>query len=296
MATGKLLKKFIVHPLEWIGFKALTGFFRILPLEVASSLGGRLLRFIGPMLKADRVARRNLIRAFPDLPQADVDRIVKGMWDNLGRVVGEWIHVPDMRTEGPDREIEIEGGENVLKVSRNSGAIVFSAHLGNWETISLVGSRLGLKVSAIYRAAGNPLIDADIRRMRLSFVDDLMPKGAEGAKGAIRALKGGKTVGMLIDQKLNTGEPIPFFGRDAMTTPAPVELAMRLKVPLVPARIERIGGAKMKVTIFPPLEIPDTGDRQADIRAVLKDMNALLEQWIRERPEQWFWVHKRWPD
>jgi Kdo2-lipid IVA lauroyltransferase/acyltransferase len=102
-------------------------------------------------------------------------------------------------------------------------------------------------------------------------------------------------VALLIDQKLNDGIAIPFFGIEAMTVDAPALFGLRLGLPLYPVRTERLGGARFRVTIYPPVDLPQSGDRDADVRAVMTHLNAILESWIRERPEQWLWIHRRWP-
>jgi KDO2-lipid IV(A) lauroyltransferase len=101
---------------------------------------------------------------------------------------------------------------------------------------------------------------------------------------------------MLVDQKMNDGVPIPFFGRDAMTAPAVAQFATRFKCPLVPARVERLNGANFRVTVYPPMEFPHTEDGHGDNRLLLIRINEVLESWIRERPDQWLWVHRRWPE
>jgi len=101
---------------------------------------------------------------------------------------------------------------------------------------------------------------------------------------------------MMVDQKMNDGIPVPFFGRDVMTAPALAELALRYDCPVVPARVERLKGAYFRLLIYPPLELVKTGDRQADVAANMAQVNAILEQWIRDTPEQWLWLHNRWPD
>ncbi|HHZ68246.1 MAG TPA: lauroyl acyltransferase, partial [Alphaproteobacteria bacterium] len=92
------------------------------------------------------------------------------------------------------------------------------------------------------------------------------------------------------------GIPIPFFGHDAMTTTVPAEFAIRYKIPLVPARVERVSGARFRLTISPPLTLPDSGDLESDARAVMAEVHSLFESWIRDKPEQWLWLHRRWPD
>ncbi len=101
---------------------------------------------------------------------------------------------------------------------------------------------------------------------------------------------------MLIDQKMNDGIPIPFFGHDAMTAPAVAQLALKFRCPVLPTRAERLGGARFRLTVLQPIKLPDTGNREADIRTLMTQINNMLESWIIERPEQWLWLHRRWPD
>ena len=101
---------------------------------------------------------------------------------------------------------------------------------------------------------------------------------------------------MLVDQKMNDGIAVPFFGRAAMTAPALAQLGLRYRCPVVPVRLERLAGCRFRVTIHPPLSFPDTGDQAADVRTTMTAVNALLEGWIRAGPEQWLWLHRRWPD
>jgi KDO2-lipid IV(A) lauroyltransferase len=108
-------------------------------------------------------------------------------------------------------------------------------------------------------------------------------------------LRRGAHLALLADQKLNDGIAVPFFGRPAMTAPALALLALRFDCTVLPARVERLRGAHFRLTLYPPLELPRSGDRDADVAALMERVNRTLEGWIRERPEQWFWLHNRWP-
>ncbi len=271
--------------------------FGALPLDRASALGGWLARKIGPRAGVSRIARRNLARAFPERSAAEIEAILRAMWDNLGRVVAEYPHLGDFELDGPRRRVEVVGREHVERLRDDGiGGIFVSAHLGNWEIASLGATRNGLPLTHIYRSANNPHVERILRRLRAPIGGRHFPKGAAGAKHLIRALRAGEHLGMLVDQKFNDGIPVPFFGRDAMTAPAAAELALRFRCPIVPARVERLEGARFRVTVHPPLELPDSGDRHADAAEIMRRINALFESWIRERPEQWLWVHRRWPD
>jgi len=100
---------------------------------------------------------------------------------------------------------------------------------------------------------------------------------------------------MLVDQKMNNGIAVPFFGRPAMTAPALAQLALRFDCPVVPARVVRLNGAHFQLIVYPPLEVAKTGDREHDTLTLMTQVNTMIEGWIRERPEQWLWLHNRWP-
>jgi KDO2-lipid IV(A) lauroyltransferase len=147
----------------------------------------------------------------------------------------------------------------------------------------------------IYRPQNNPWIDRLLERLRPATAGRLAPKGAAGARDLVAALRKGGAIGVLVDQKYNEGLAIPFFGRDAMTVTGPIELALRHGAALVPVRIERTAGARFRITVHPPLEHPRADSRKAALDVLLRRINALLEEWVRERPGQWYWVHQRWP-
>lgn len=290
-------RRWVMHPLEAALVYPLYGLFRLLPLDTASAIGGWIGRNLGPYLPVTRRAVDNLRRAFPEKTAAEIARIVAAMWDNLGRVAAEYPQLDRIVIDGRARRVTIQGADIVdfLKHSSKPG-ILFSAHFGNWELASVAADRSGIALTRIYRAANNRLIEKLIRHGRRDIAGALVPKGAAGARETLAALKAGGYVAMLIDQKMNDGIAVPFFGRDAMTAPAIAQLALKFDCPVVPARVERLDGARFRVTVFPPLALPNTGDRRADVLAAMTKINAVLEGWIRERPEQWLWLHRRWPD
>jgi len=273
---------------------------RLLGPEAASNLGGGVLRTIGPWLPVSRVAERNLARAMPERDPAERARIVRGVWDNLGRTAAELPHLPRLvqSASGPGWECPDDSPMRMLR-ERGGPALLFSGHLANWEVGFPVAAAFGLSVSWFYRAAANPLVEHVIQAMREAATGPGVPmfaKGAEGARAALGHLRRGGLLGMLVDQKLNEGIAVPFFGRPAMTTTALAQFALRLRCPVLPLRPVRIGPARFRILCDPFMELPDTGDRAADVVTLTTAMNATLERWIREHPESWLWMHRRWPD
>jgi KDO2-lipid IV(A) lauroyltransferase len=271
--------------------------FASLPRARASALGGWIARTLGPRLGITRRARRNLARAMPELDSTTQDRVMLEMWDNLGRVVGEFPHLKTMDAYTPGAAIQATGLEHVdAAIARGKPVIFYSGHFGNWEVAALAAALYGLKLAAIYRAANNPLVDRMMIELRRDLGADPIPKGPLGARKILAAIKAGQSLCMLVDQKMNDGIAVPFFGRDAMTAPAIAELALRYDCTVLPARVERLPDAKFQVTVFPPHALPASGDKAADVLALMTVINATLEGWIRARPGHWFWLHRRWPD
>jgi KDO2-lipid IV(A) lauroyltransferase len=294
-----VLKKLLfpnAEPHEYVaawGARLALALFRALSLDRASAFGGWLARRLGPRSGAHKVAARNLARAIPELTAAQQTDVLIGMWDNLGRVIAEYAHIAAIRDQG---RIELVGGEH-LNAIRDSGrpAIFFSAHYGNWEVMSLVGLQHGLSLVQVYRAANNPLTEELLQELRAPVGGRHVPKGMQAARELLKALKQNEQLCMLVDQKLSSGIAVPFFGREAMTAPAVVELALRAECPIVPIRTERRNGAHFRVIVEAPIMLEDTGNREQDVYNGLLLINRRIEDWIRKRPDHWFWVHKRWP-
>jgi KDO2-lipid IV(A) lauroyltransferase len=270
--------------------------FAVMPLDVASTIGGWVGRNLGRHLPVTRHARRNLAFAFPDWTRARREAVIRAMWDNIGRTAGEYPHIPDM-TFGPGKRVEIEGMEHFTAL-RDDGlpGLFFSGHYGNWEILGPFAARHGIPLHLIYRAATNPFVNWIYTRGRANDGVELIPKGASGARIALDKLRRGEHLGMLVDQKMNDGISVPFFGHPAMTAPALAAFSLKFKCPVVPAHIVRLDGARFRIIFDAPIRFEDTGDRIGDLERAMTRVNGILEAWIRERPDHWLWLHKRWPD
>ena len=286
----------VAHRLEGWGAALCFGAFGLLPLDWASAIGGTLGRTIAPRLGITKRARVNIGRALPELSQADISHIIAGMWDNLGQVAAEYPHLQRIRVFEPGGRVETHGFEHIDRaVAKGRRMIIFSGHIANWEIGMLAAVQYGISVAQIYRTANNPFVDRMITQFR-GAGGELIPKGTVAARRAIAVLQRGSHLTMLADQKMNDGIPVLFFGRSAMTSSALAALALRFDCDVLPARVERLGGARFRLSVFPPLPLPCSGDQHADVAALMTRVNQVLEEWIRDRPGEWFWLHRRWPD
>ena len=283
-----------IRPLDYISaFFAYVGFFllRLLPLDLASNLGGKTARLIGPHIAgATRTARKNLKMAFPEKADDEIEEIIKDVWENLGRTGAEFALIDKLK----DR-LTIEGVDYLKNAGKDAKpTLYFSAHLANWETVVMSPSLYGVIVNAFYRAPNNPLMFKMFSKRAHS--GELIPKGAPGAKRAFTLLKKGQSLGILVDQKLNDGIAVPFFGRNAMTGTALAEFALRFDAPIIPIQCIRENGTNFRLIFHPPLEFEKTGEREKDVATIMLMVNKMLEDWIRQNPGQWLWLHRRWPD
>jgi KDO2-lipid IV(A) lauroyltransferase len=287
----------LVRPVEAAIVHGLFALLRLIPVQAASAIGGAVGRTIGPLIGVTRRARKNLRNVFPGKPPEEIESIIREMWDNLGRVVAEYPHLRHLKAFTPDARIEVRGVEHVEQArARGRPLIFFAGHLANWEISAVAAKAFGVPLHLIYRPANNPWVEEIYREGRSDIAAGLIPKGAEGARQAVRVLREGGQLGILIDQKMNDGIPVPFFGRDAMTAPALARLAFKFDCTVLPAQVERLPGARFRVTVHPPLPLARSDDAQRDVLALMVEANRHLESWIRRRPGQWLWLHRRWPD
>ena len=281
---------------QGVGLLALYNLMRLLPLPVASGFAGLVGRRVGPHLKRNARAMNNLRMVFPGRTEAELAAITREMWDNLFRIVGEYPHIPSYAHGKAKHRIHVSGADVVQRV-RESGrpSIFFSGHIANWEISPLVAMQMGMHVNLIYRPPNDKMARLLLGRVRKSVGGTLLEKGTSGARGMVRAMRQNEVVGLLVDQKLNEGISVPFLGLDAMTSPALAELVLKYNAHAVPVRVERINGCEFAVTVNEPLTFERSGDHAADVFAATKQVNDVVGEWVRARPGQWLWLHRRWP-
>ena len=286
------------YGLETAGFFLLIGFFRLFGVDTASAIGGWIGRNVIAPTGMSKRAYANLRMVYPEKNSDEIKRIVIGMWDNLGRVMAEYAHLKRFRSKGADPRIDVEGLENLKTAqAQGRGLIMFSGHFANWETMGFPAPEFGLTGGLVVRPTNNPYVNRWLEHERsTNGIPEQIYKGAHGMRRIFTLLRKGEIVFILVDQRTSEGVPAPFFGRDAMTTPAPAAFALKLGAVLVPISNERLGGARFRMTVHPAIKPPQTGDHDRDVLALTATINAWVEARVRERPEQWLWIHRRWAD
>lgn len=284
-----MLKK-IRYFIENIATHILKVIILFLPINIASYTGGFLAKRIGKFLKVNKIAKNNIKIAFPDLSNHEVDTLCNKVWDNLGRTAFEFFHLQNIDI---NKISKIEGLENIPNCNGKT-RLFFSAHLANWEVIPKIAAEKGLNLKLVYRKANNPYTEKLINNARGRHKNNYIPKGKQGAKQLLRAINKGDDIAMLVDQKMNDGISVPFFGSDAMTPSAIASLAIKYDCPIIPTQIIRHENVKFTVKIFPELKISKEENYDKNIFQIMSEINLIIEGWIKENPEQWMWVHNRW--
>lgn len=275
---------------EYILVKIWLWFVEMLPLEVASNLGAKLFQIIGMKLKVTRIARNNLKKTFPDYTAKKIEEIIYGVWDNFGRVAAETSILMKMPQVQFDKYIKIKGVENLAKY-KDKPVLLCASHQANWEFIAKALVPYNIKVGGVFRKANNHLVNKIIDDIRHLVDVNMIPKGRAGAKELLNAIKNNEQIVMLVDQKMNDGIKIPFLGRDAMTAPAIANLALKYNCPIIPLQAIRIKNSNFELIIHPELEIENKSTHE-----IMLNINEQIGNWVKERPEQWFWLHRRWID
>ncbi|MCG8493269.1 MAG: hypothetical protein MI743_16735, partial [Sneathiellales bacterium] len=251
MPEGMGAAKKLRYRLEWLIVRFAFWLFHLIGRKRASDFGSWLARKVGPRMKVHELARRNMKRALPELSDQQIDRHLVEMWDNLGRNAAEFPFMGQVDVNSTD--VELVGNEIVDKVyEEGKPAFFVTAHYGPWELTIVVAKYFKGRANVVYRAANNPFVNDYFQATRFNEGYSFIPKGRKGARGILKALKNNEIVALLNDQKQNSGLPVPFFGRDAMTAQPLAELACKYDLPIYPMKPERLENGTMRVTIQEP--------------------------------------------
>ena len=289
-----------IAELSMLGFvRSIFALARALGPDRASDIGAGIARKVGRFLPSNRTAMANVRAAYPNLSDAEQRRIVQGAWDNLGRTGADYAHLAqlfdfDIDAAVPDR-CEVDGIEHFISL-RDDGkpGIIFSAHLGNWELPAICAARYGLKATAVFRAPNDPGIARVVHEVRSQTMGGL-EAARQGAAFAMRGvLERGDHLGMLIDQHFTRGVVVDFMGRPALTNPIMAKFARQFDCPVHGVRVIRLPNHRFRLHLTPPLDLPRDEDGLIDVKGAMQAMTSVVEGWVREHPEQWLWMHRRW--
>lgn len=274
---------------------------RALGPDRASDLGGAGARLLGPLTPAHRIARENIAAAFPGKSEAERAAILRESWDNLGRTACEYVHLGALWDHDPANfdagRISIPPGsaERFLRLREDGRpALIFAAHLANWELPAVAARKHGLPAAALYRTPNNQAIARDVLRMRRDVMGELIPAGIAAPIRMMEALDAGLHLGMLVDQRFGRGPRIRFLGREASANPLLARLARRFDCPVHGARAIRLPGNRFRLELTEAVALPRDARGQVDVEGATQAINDIVAGWVREHPGQWLWQHRRW--
>jgi len=275
---------------------------RRLDLSRVSAFGGRALRKIGPWLPEHRTGRNNLAAAFPEKSPHEIEEILAGVWENLGRVGAEYAHLDRIAEEQPDRphvpgvQISAAVHERINKMREDGKpALLFAAHLGNWELPATMVAQNYLDTSVLYRQPNIAGIARAIQEIRAGSMGELIP--ASGMNSVFRlasVLERGAHVGMLVDQHFSRGVDVMFFGRPCKANPLIARLARRFECPIHGTRVISLPGHRFQLELTNELKPARDADGKIDVTGTMQIITSVIEGWVREYPDQWLWLHRRW--
>jgi KDO2-lipid IV(A) lauroyltransferase len=272
---------------------------RLIPAETAIEIGGRGARVLGRFLPQNRTARDNLRRAFPDKPADEIAALLADSWGNLGRTAIEYVFLDrifDFDPENPGTgRIEVNGVDRFFKIKEGGKpCIIFTAHLANWELLAVCASTFDLDVAVLFRPPNNSLLARRLDELRGRVMGALVKsrRGALIELGAV--LERGGHVGLLVDQRFRPGLSLPFFGQPAKVNPALAKLARRYDCDVYGARTIRLPKGRFRLDLAGPIELPRDAAGDIDVGGTMARVTWIVEDWVREHPEQWLWMHNRW--
>ena len=280
--------------------RGLMGAVRWLGPECAERSAIRLFRIFGPMTRENRMAAASITSAFAEKSEAERTAILRGAWDNFAKVIVEFVFLEELAaafdparpTEG---KVTVSGIDQFVAL-RDDGkpAVIIAAHLANFEILGVVARKFGLKSVLPFRAPGNFRMAEDVLARREALMGRLVENNRGASFEIAAALDRGEHLGMLVDQRLGGGIDVPFFGRPALTNPLAAKFARQYDCPVHGARTIRMPGGRLHLELTPPIALPRDSEGLIDVVAATTAINRIVEGWVREHPEQWFWLHDRW--
>ena len=267
-----------------------------------ADFAGAFMRRIGPLFPEHRVGREQLRMAFPEKSADEIELILGGVWDNLGRIAIEFAHLEEFCVEGfgrqtadvitypPESQARYEW---IMKSGK--AAIGFAAHLANWELPGIGAKLIGVKSAVLFRRPNIGAVSDAIVKLRAPLMGELVATGLDAPVKLARLLESGVHVGMLADQHYSKGVEVIFFGRRCLANPLIAMLARQTELPIYGMRVVRKSdGNSFWGEISTPVTPVRGADGRVEIQGTMQAVTAVIESWVRQFPEQWLWLHRRW--
>ena len=282
MKSIKYFIQFLIISILFILFKALG-------LKLSSTFSKLIFGLLGPFFRSKQIIKKNILKAFPNLNDTEINKITKTMWENYGRILSEYMFMNEFRLKN---KIEVKGQEILDKIKRDNERVIFiSGHFNNFELMAMHIEKSGIDLAAIYRPLNNKFLNYFMEKIRKKYIcKNQIKKGSSGTRQLLSLFKKGSSIALMIDQRVSEGIKSNFFKHDAFTTTIPAQFVKKFKCKVVPIYIERIEGIKFRLTVNSPINFL----KDEKIETITLMLNSLLEKMILKNPGQWIWSHNRW--
>ena len=263
---------------------------KLIGLRLSRKLFGMIFQKIAPTFKSKEIIKNNLRTFSTKIEDHEAKVIISSMWKNYGMTFIEYIFLKFFRNN--NKHIQIEGQSNIDEIiKRNEPVIFVSGHFANYELMSMEITKRDIKLATIYRPLNNYFLNPFMEYLRRKFVcQNQIKKGIKGVREAIDYIKRDYSIALMIDQRVSEGEKINFFGKPALTTTLPAQLALKYKLSIYPVFIERLGDSNFKIKFFNEIKSTEFSNKIQ----LTEKLNRELEKMIINNPNQWIWTHNRW--
>ena len=283
--------KKVNHLIQFIIIKFFFTIFEIIGYKASSNLGFLIGKYLGPIFRSKELIINNLEKANID-KKNNLKKIASNVLGNYGRIFSEYVHLKNFKNDSLNKFFSIEGLEHLKNIIESGEKVVFvSGHFNNFELMAMQIEKAGVDCAAIYRPLNNPYLNSIMETIRIKDIcKNQIKKGRAGTREIIRFLSKGKSIALMIDQRVREGEKINFFGNPATTTTIPAQLIKKYGCSVVPIYIERKKSHHFKMYVSKPIKI----SRSRSISEITKHLNDILEKMILKNIDQWIWTHDRW--
>ncbi len=284
--------KHLKYFLEFLIISILFLIFRIVGYRFASNFGNLIGKLLGPIFRSKEIIKKNIKIFSPTIKENEINKIIKKMWGNYGRILAEYPYIPSFRKKKLDNYLMINGLENLEKIKKNKKPALFiSGHFNNFELMAMTIEREGVDLFAVYRPLNNKFLNLIMEYLRKKYIcKNQIEKGLKGLRKALALFKKGKSLAIMIDQRVSEGMDIELFGKNAFTTTIPAQFVKKFGCIIQPVYIQRIDSVHFKVVFDEHI----TFEKNQSIEEITKYLNKWLEKKITKNPDQWIWTHNRW--
>jgi KDO2-lipid IV(A) lauroyltransferase len=288
--------KYIKYFIEFLFIISLFAIFKIIGLKNASALGEKIGIAIGPLFRSKTIISKNINFAFPNINSSDEKKIIKGMWSNYGRTFAEYVFLNKFSKNSPEQLVSIQGKDILDKIKEKNESVVFvSGHFANFELMAMQLSNHGINLSAIYRPLNNIFLNPLMEYLRIKYIcPGQIKKGRAGMREILKKIQEKHSIALMIDQRVTEGEKVLFFNQPAYTTTIPAQIALKFRSKIVPISLKRISDVKFNMVVEKPIDVERSENQNKDILDISIKLNSVMENMIKNNPDQWIWSHNRW--